>query len=43
MLPAVMTALPLVQCCAPLDGSALSDREAAELEHVFKALADRHG
>ena len=42
MLPAGMTALPLVQCCAPLDGSALSDREAAELEHVFKALADRH-
>ncbi len=37
-----MTALPVVQCCAPLNGSALSDSEAAELEQVFKALADRH-
>jgi ArsR family transcriptional regulator len=37
-----MTALPLVQCCAPLAAPALSDDEAAELEIVFKALADRH-
>jgi ArsR family transcriptional regulator, arsenate/arsenite/antimonite-responsive transcriptional repressor len=37
-----MTALPLVQCCAPLAAPALSDDEAAELEMVFKALADRH-
>ena len=37
-----MTALPLVQCCAPLNGSALSEHDAAELERVFKALADRH-
>jgi ArsR family transcriptional regulator len=37
-----MTSLPLVQCCAPLRGSALSDEEAAQLEQVFKALADRH-
>lgn len=37
-----MTALPLVQCCAPLAAPALSDDEAAELETVFKALADRH-
>lgn len=37
-----MTALPLVQCCAPLAASALSDDEASELERVFKALADRH-
>ena len=37
-----MTALPVVQCCAPLNGSALSDAEATELERVFKALADRH-
>ena len=37
-----MTALPLVQCCAPLDGSQLSEEEATELERVFKALADRH-
>lgn len=37
-----MTALPLVQCCTPLAGSTLSDDEAAELERLFKALADRH-
>ena len=37
-----MTALPLVQCCAPLAAPALSNDEAAELETVFKALADRH-
>ena len=37
-----MTALPLVQCCAPLSEPALSDDEARELERVFKALADRH-
>jgi ArsR family transcriptional regulator len=34
--------LPLVQCCVPLGGDALSDTEAGELERVFKALADRH-
>jgi ArsR family transcriptional regulator, arsenate/arsenite/antimonite-responsive transcriptional repressor len=33
---------PPVACCAPLGGSALSDDEAAQLEQVFKALADRH-
>jgi ArsR family transcriptional regulator len=37
-----MTALPLVQCCAPLAEPALSDDGAGELERVFKALADRH-
>jgi ArsR family transcriptional regulator, arsenate/arsenite/antimonite-responsive transcriptional repressor len=37
-----MTSLPLVQCCAPLGESALSDDEAAQLERMFKALADRH-
>ena len=37
-----MTALPLVQCCAPLAEPGLSDDEAVELERVFKALADRH-
>ena len=37
-----MAELPLVQCCAPLGGDALSDGEAADLERVFKALADRH-
>lgn len=37
-----MATLPLVQCCAPLTGPGLTDREAGELERVFKALADRH-
>jgi ArsR family transcriptional regulator, arsenate/arsenite/antimonite-responsive transcriptional repressor len=37
-----MTALPLVQCCAPLAEPGLTDDEAGELERVFKALADRH-
>ena len=37
-----MTALPLVQCCAPLADPGLTDAEAGELERVFKALADRH-
>ena len=37
-----MSALPVVQCCAPLGSAALSDDEAGELERVFKALADRH-
>ena len=37
-----MKALPLVECCTPLSGSTLSAAEAAELERLFKALADRH-
>ena len=37
-----MKNLPLVECCTPLAGSSLSDDEAAELERLFKALADRH-
>ena len=32
----------MVQCCAPLGASSLSDDEVLELERVFKALADRH-
>jgi ArsR family transcriptional regulator, arsenate/arsenite/antimonite-responsive transcriptional repressor len=36
------TNLPVVQCCAPLGSEALSDDEAAQIEQVFKALADRH-
>ena len=32
----------MIECCAPLGGPALSDEEAATLEQVFKALADRH-
>ena len=35
-------ALPVFQCCAPLAAGPLSDAEAAQLERVFKALADRH-
>jgi ArsR family transcriptional regulator len=34
--------LPLVACCAPLVQSSLTEAEAADLEQVFKALADRH-
>jgi ArsR family transcriptional regulator, arsenate/arsenite/antimonite-responsive transcriptional repressor len=41
ILPRV-TALPLIQCCAPVGEPGLSDDEARELERVFKALADRH-
>jgi ArsR family transcriptional regulator, arsenate/arsenite/antimonite-responsive transcriptional repressor len=37
-----MAAFSLVQCCAPLGEPDLSDREAGELERLFKALADRH-
>ena len=37
-----MTSLPVIQCCVPLAEPALSDADAAELETVFKALADRH-
>ena len=36
-----MKALPLVECCTPLAGSALSETEAVELERLFKALGDR--
>jgi ArsR family transcriptional regulator, arsenate/arsenite/antimonite-responsive transcriptional repressor len=34
--------LPLVECCTPISGPALSPDDAAELERLFKALADRH-
>lgn len=37
-----VTALPLVQCCAPIAEPGLTVDEAGELERVFKALADRH-
>ena len=37
-----VTALPLVQCCAPIAEPGLTEHEAGELERVFKALADRH-
>jgi ArsR family transcriptional regulator len=37
-----MQTLPLIDCCAPLGRQPLDDDEAARLELVFKALADRH-
>jgi ArsR family transcriptional regulator len=36
-----MKALPLISCCAPLAGE-LSEAEAAELELLFAALADKN-
>lgn len=32
----------MIDCCTPLAGSSLERAEAAELEAVIKALADRH-
>jgi ArsR family transcriptional regulator len=32
----------VIECCTPISGPALSPDEAAELERLFKALADRH-
>jgi ArsR family transcriptional regulator, arsenate/arsenite/antimonite-responsive transcriptional repressor len=37
-----MPSVTLVQCCAPLAEPGLTEDAAAELEAVFKALADRH-
>lgn len=37
-----VTSLPLIQCCAPIGEPALTEKEAGQLEQVFKALADRH-
>jgi ArsR family transcriptional regulator len=37
-----VTALPVIQCCAPIGDSTLSEEDASQLERVFKALADRH-
>jgi|SRR3954468_15007905 len=37
-----MADLPVIDCCTPLAGSSLGEAEAAELEAVLKALADRH-
>ena len=37
-----MRDLPLVECCTPIAGAVLSPGAAAELERLFKALADRH-
>ena len=32
----------MIDCCTPLAGSSLGSAQAAELEAVIKALADRH-
>jgi ArsR family transcriptional regulator, arsenate/arsenite/antimonite-responsive transcriptional repressor len=34
--------LPVIECCTPLAGSSLSERQALEMETVLKALADAH-
>jgi ArsR family transcriptional regulator, arsenate/arsenite/antimonite-responsive transcriptional repressor len=34
--------LPVIECCTPLAGSSLSERQALEMESVLKALADSH-
>jgi ArsR family transcriptional regulator len=39
---AVVKALPVIKCCTPLAGAPLTDREAAELERLFRVLGDRH-
>jgi ArsR family transcriptional regulator len=33
--------LPVINCCTPLAGSSLGEAQAADLESVMKALADR--
>ena len=33
---------PLIDCCSPLTSGSLSDREAEELERLFRTLGDRH-
>jgi ArsR family transcriptional regulator len=39
---AVVVDLPVINCCTPLAGSSLGEEQAAGLETVMKALADRH-
>jgi ArsR family transcriptional regulator, arsenate/arsenite/antimonite-responsive transcriptional repressor len=36
-----MADLPVIECCTPLAGSSLGEDQAAELERVMGALADR--
>ena len=38
----VVSKIPLIACCSPLVRPTLSEGQAAELERLFKALADRH-
>ena len=37
-----VSATALIDCCSPLVRPSLSERQAVELEQLFKALADRH-
>lgn len=37
-----MEELPVIRCCPPLTGEAMTADDAVRLEQVFKALADRH-
>jgi ArsR family transcriptional regulator len=37
-----MSHASLIDCCSPLVRSTLTQAQAAELEQLFKALADRH-
>jgi ArsR family transcriptional regulator len=37
-----MGELPVIDCCTPLAGATLDQEQAADLETVLKALADRH-
>jgi len=36
-----LTDLPVINCCTPLAGSSLGEKQATDLEGVMKALADR--
>lgn len=37
-----MKELPVIRCCPPITGEAMTEADAIRLEQVFKALADRH-
>lgn len=37
-----MEELPIIRCCPPIAGEAMTEADAIRLEQVFKALADRH-
>lgn len=37
-----MEALPVIRCCPPITGEAMTEADSIHLEQVFKALADRH-
>lgn len=42
MLETAPAEVALLECCSPLVAPTLSQAQAAELERLFKALADRH-